>query len=211
MGLVGESGCGKSTVGRLILKLIEPTAGAVRFRGDDLLAMPAERLRRLRGDMQIIFQDPQSSLNPRLTVEQIILEPLYSQGARPSPELSRHGAELLEKVGLPARYRHRYPHQFSGGQRQRIGIARAIVCNPRFIVCDEAVSALDVSVQAQVVNLLQDIKQEMGMSYLFIGHDLAVVSHIADSDRRHVSRPHRGDAHPPTFCSPRRCTPIPSR
>ena len=180
LGLVGESGCGKSTVGRLILKLIEPTAGALRFRGDDLLAMPAERLRRLRSDMQIIFQDPQSSLNPRLTVEQIILEPLYSQGARPSPELSRHGAELLEKVGLPARYRHRYPHQFSGGQRQRIGIARAIVCNPRFIVCDEAVSALDVSVQAQVVNLLQDIKQEMGMSYLFIGHDLAVVRHIAD-------------------------------
>jgi oligopeptide/dipeptide ABC transporter ATP-binding protein len=180
LGLVGESGCGKSTVGRLILKLIEPDSGAVRFAGQDLLSLPPERLRRLRSDMQIIFQDPQSSLNPRLTVEQIILEPLYSQGARPSPELSRHAAGLLDKVGLPVRFRHRYPHQFSGGQRQRIGIARAIATNPRFVVCDEAVSALDVSVQAQVVNLLQDIRDELGISYLFIGHDLAVVRHIAD-------------------------------
>ncbi|MCU0987055.1 MAG: ATP-binding cassette domain-containing protein [Acetobacteraceae bacterium] len=180
LGLVGESGCGKSTVGRLILKLIEPTAGRLSFAGEDLMALPPERLRRMRRDMQIIFQDPVSSLNPRLTVEQIILEPLYSQGARPSAELSRHAAQLLDKVGLPARFRHRYPHQFSGGQRQRIGIARAIATNPRFIVCDEAVSALDVSVQAQVVNLLQDIRDEMGISYLFIGHDLAVVRHISD-------------------------------
>lgn len=180
LGLVGESGCGKSTVGRLILKLIEPTSGAVKFDGEDLLAMPPKALRRARSDMQIIFQDPHASLNPRLNVEQIILEPLFSQGARPSPELSRHAADLLDKVGLPVRYRHRFPHQFSGGQRQRIGIARAIASNPRFVVCDEAVSALDVSVQAQVINLLQDIKDTMGMSYLFIGHDLAVVRHIAD-------------------------------
>jgi oligopeptide/dipeptide ABC transporter ATP-binding protein len=180
LGLVGESGCGKSTVGRLILKLIEPTAGRLSFAGEDLMALPPERLRRMRSGMQIIFQDPVSSLNPRLTVEQIILEPLYSQGARPSAELSRHAAQLLDKVGLPSRFRHRYPHQFSGGQRQRIGIARAIATNPRFIVCDEAVSALDVSVQAQVVNLLQDIRDEMGISYLFIGHDLAVVRHISD-------------------------------
>lgn len=180
LGLVGESGCGKSTVGRLILKLLEANAGSLRFAGEDLLTLPPERLRKLRSDMQIIFQDPQSSLNPRLTVEQIILEPLYSQGARPSAELSRHAAGLLEKVGLPVRFRNRYPHQFSGGQRQRIGIARAIASNPRFIVCDEAVSALDVSVQAQVVNLLQDIGAEMGISYLFIGHDLAVVRHISD-------------------------------
>ncbi|WP_306119038.1 MULTISPECIES: oligopeptide/dipeptide ABC transporter ATP-binding protein [unclassified Roseitalea] len=180
LGLVGESGCGKSTVGRLILRLIEPTAGSVRFAGEDVLAMKPAPLRHMRKDMQIIFQDPHASLNPRLTVEEIILEPLLSQGARPSPELSRHAADTLDKVGLPARYRHRHPHQFSGGQRQRIGIARAIASNPRFVVCDEAVSALDVSVQAQVVNLLQDIKDEMGISYLFIGHDLAVVRHIAD-------------------------------
>jgi len=180
LGLVGESGCGKSTVGRLILKLIEPTAGRLTFAGEDLMTLPPERLRQMRSDIQIIFQDPVSSLNPRLTVEQIILEPLYSQGARPSAELSRHAAQLLDKVGLPSRFRHRYPHQFSGGQRQRIGIARAIATNPRFVVCDEAVSALDVSVQAQVVNLLQDIRDEMGISYLFIGHDLAVVRHISD-------------------------------
>jgi oligopeptide/dipeptide ABC transporter ATP-binding protein len=180
LGLVGESGCGKSTVGRLILRLIEPSAGRIGFDGADLQALPAERLRRLRSDMQIVFQDPQSSLNPRLTVEDIILEPLYSQGARPSAELARHAGRLLDRVGLPQRFRHRYPHQFSGGQRQRIGIARAIATDPRFIVCDEAVSALDVSVQAQVVNLLQDIRDEMGISYLFIGHDLAVVRHISD-------------------------------
>ncbi len=180
LGLVGESGCGKSTVGRLVLRLMPPTGGSLRFGGQDLAAMAPEALRRLRSQMQIVFQDPQSSLNPRLSVEEIILEPLYSQGARPSAELSRHAAEMLERVGLPVRFRHRYPHQFSGGQRQRIGIARAIASRPRFIVCDEAVSALDVSVQAQVVNLLQDIRDEMGISYLFIGHDLAVVRHIAD-------------------------------
>lgn len=180
LGLVGESGCGKSTVGRLILNLIAPTSGAVRFAGNDLLSMDARAMRRLRRDIQIIFQDPHASLNPRLTVEEIILEPLFSQGQRSSPALTRHAAALLDRVGLPARYRHRYPHQFSGGQRQRIGIARAIASDPKFVVCDEAVSALDVSVQAQVINLLQDIKDEMGMSYLFIGHDLAVVRHIAD-------------------------------
>ncbi len=180
LGLVGESGCGKSTVGRLVLNLLPATSGEVRFGGRDLLGLDGAAMRKARKDLQIIFQDPNASLNPRMTVEEIILEPLYAQGARRTPELRAYAAQLLEMVGLPARFRKRHPHQFSGGQRQRIGIARAIAPKPRLVVCDEAVSALDVSVQAQVINLMQDLKDEMGMSYLFIGHDLAVVRHIAD-------------------------------
>ncbi|HEY4201167.1 MAG TPA: oligopeptide/dipeptide ABC transporter ATP-binding protein [Devosiaceae bacterium] len=180
LGLVGESGCGKSTTGRLILQLINPTAGTVRFRGTDLLSVPKPELRRMRRDMQIIFQDPHASLNPRLNVADIILEPLYAQGERPSAAMSKYAGDLLEKVGLSRRHAQRFAHEFSGGQRQRIGIARAIAPKPKFIICDEAVSALDVSVQAQVINLLQDLQDELGMSYLFIGHDLAVVKHIAD-------------------------------
>jgi oligopeptide/dipeptide ABC transporter ATP-binding protein len=180
LGLVGESGCGKSTVGRLVLNLLPATSGEVRFGGRDILSLPPVEMRKVRKDLQIIFQDPNASLNPRMTVEEIILEPLYAQGARRTPELRAYAGELLEMVGLPARFRKRHPHQFSGGQRQRIGIARAIAPKPRLVICDEAVSALDVSVQAQVVNLMQDLKDEMGMSYLFIGHDLAVVRHIAD-------------------------------
>jgi len=180
LGLVGESGCGKSTVGRLVLNLMPATSGQVSFDGRDILSMDAAEMRRVRKDLQIIFQDPHASLNPRMTVEDIILEPLYAQGARRSPELQAYASELLEMVGLPARFRTRHPHQFSGGQRQRIGIARAIAPKPRLVICDEAVSALDVSVQAQVINLMQDLKDKMGMSYLFIGHDLAVVRHISD-------------------------------
>jgi len=180
LGLVGESGCGKSTTGRLILRLIEPTSGSVQFQGQDLAAIDKETLRRMRRDLQIIFQDPQASLNPRHRVEDIILEPLYAQGERPSAKLTNYAGELLDKVGLRRSHAQRFAHEFSGGQRQRIGIARAIAPRPKFIVCDEAVSALDVSVQAQVINLLQDLQDELGMSYLFIGHDLAVVRHIAD-------------------------------
>lgn len=180
LGLVGESGCGKSTVGRLVLNLLPATSGAVSFGGQDILSLDAAGMRKVRKELQIIFQDPHASLNPRMTVEEIILEPLYAQGAKRTPELRAYASELLEMVGLPARFRKRHPHQFSGGQRQRIGIARAIAPKPRLVICDEAVSALDVSVQAQVINLMQDLKDEMGMSYLFIGHDLAVVRHIAD-------------------------------
>lgn len=180
LGLVGESGCGKSTVGRLILNLLPATSGAVRFDGHDILSLDPASMRRVRQDLQIIFQDPHASLNPRMTVEEIILEPLYAQGSKRTPELRAYAAELLDLVGLPARFRNRHPHQFSGGQRQRIGIARAIASKPKLVVCDEAVSALDVSVQAQVINLMQDLKEKMGMSYLFIGHDLAVVRHISD-------------------------------
>jgi oligopeptide/dipeptide ABC transporter ATP-binding protein len=180
LGLVGESGCGKSTVGRLLLRLIEPNAGTVAFDGTDVLAAQPRELLALRRSMQIIFQDPYGSLNPRMTVEEIVLEPLYVQGARPGPALRQRARQLLETVGLPGTSLARYPHEFSGGQRQRIGIARAIAPSPKFIVCDEAVSALDVSVQAQIVNLLQDLQRELKLSYLFIAHDLAVVKHISD-------------------------------
>jgi peptide/nickel transport system ATP-binding protein/oligopeptide transport system ATP-binding protein len=179
LGLVGESGCGKSTVGRLLLRLIEPSGGTLAFEGADVFALPPRELLALRRAMQIIFQDPYGSLNPRMTVEEIVLEPLYVQGARSGPALRQRARKLLETVGLPGAAIRRYPHEFSGGQRQRIGIARAIAPQPKFIVCDEAVSALDVSVQAQIVNLLQDLQQELKLSYLFIAHDLAVVKHIA--------------------------------
>ena len=178
MALVGESGCGKSTVGRLVLRLLEATAGKVWFDGEDLMALPPERMRATRRHLQMIFQDPYSSLNPRMTVEQTLVEPLALHGLASGRHQAR-AAELLDLVGLPAQYLQRYPHEFSGGQRQRIGIARALAVEPRLIVCDEAVSALDVSIQAQVINLLQDLQQRLGLAYVFIAHDLAVVKHIA--------------------------------
>lgn len=178
-GLVGESGCGKTTVGRCLLRLIEPTGGEIRFDGRNLTELNRTELRALRRRMQIIFQDPYSSLNPRMKVGQIIAEPLAVHGVATKTEQREKVAELLSVVGLDPDYADRYPHQFSGGQRQRIGIARALALNPDFIVADEPVSALDVSVQAQVVNLLQDLQAQFGLTYLFISHGLAVVKHIS--------------------------------
>jgi oligopeptide transport system ATP-binding protein len=180
LGMVGESGCGKTTVGRALLRLIEPTAGAVRFEGKDVIGLSGEDLRKIRRRMQIIFQDPYSSLNPRMTVEGIVGEALTVHGIARGQERRRRVEQLLVKVGLSARHIGRYPHEFSGGQRQRIGIARALALEPKFIVCDEAVSALDVSIQAQILNLLMDLQQELGLSYLFIAHDLSVVEHISN-------------------------------
>jgi peptide/nickel transport system ATP-binding protein/oligopeptide transport system ATP-binding protein len=178
--LVGESGCGKSTTGRLVLRLIEPTRGRLRFDGEDLRALRPEALRRRRRDMQLIFQDPYASLDPRWSVADIIAEPIEVHGLVRTREKRRaRVAELLDLVGLPADAASRSPRQFSGGQRQRIGIARAIGPNPKFIVADEPVSALDVSVQGQIVNLLQDLQERFGVAYLFVAHDLAVVRHIA--------------------------------
>ncbi len=178
LALVGESGCGKSTVGRLALRLVEPTAGRVLFEGEDLQALGAAELRRRRRAMQIIFQDPYGSLNPRMTVGQMLREAMVLHGLHAGRESARI-SELLRQVGLGEEHAGRYPHEFSGGQRQRIGIARALAVEPKLIVCDEPVSALDVSIQAQVINLLQDLQERLGLAYLFIAHDLAVVRHIA--------------------------------
>jgi oligopeptide/dipeptide ABC transporter ATP-binding protein len=179
LGLVGESGCGKSTVGRCILRLIEPTGGTVKFNDKDVLTLDKKGLRELRREMQIIFQDPFASLDPRMMVRDIVSEPLKIHGLGNKQEQKMRVADLLRKVGLDPDYMNRYPHEFSGGQRQRIGIARALALNPKLIVADEPVSALDVSVQAQVVNLLQDLQSEFGLTYLFISHGLAVVEHIS--------------------------------
>ncbi len=178
-GLVGESGCGKSTTGRCILRLIEPDSGAVQFADRDLLSVDGAELRRMRRDMQIIFQDPYSSLNPRMRVGSIIGEPLVVHRVGTRSQQRDRVIELLQLVGLSAEHAERYPHEFSGGQRQRIGIARALALNPQFIVCDEPVSALDVSVQAQIVNLLQDLQEQLSLTYLFISHGLSVVEHIS--------------------------------
>jgi oligopeptide transport system ATP-binding protein len=180
VGLVGESGCGKSTLGRLALGLMPPTSGRVLFQGRDLGTLGKKDLRALRREMQIIFQDPFASLNPRMRVRDIVTEPLVIHKLATNEELDNRGAALLEKVGLNADALMRYPHEFSGGQRQRIGIARALASGPSFIVADEPVSALDVSVQAQIINLLGDLQQEMGLAFLFIAHDLNVVRHFSD-------------------------------
>jgi oligopeptide/dipeptide ABC transporter ATP-binding protein len=180
LGLVGESGCGKTTAGRSLLRLIEPTAGRAIYKGVDLFRLPEKTLRQYRRNLQIIFQDPFSSLNPRMTVENLIGEAMVVHGMATHDDVREKVCSLLEKVGLQASYVSRYPHEFSGGQRQRIGIARALALRPEFMVCDEAVSALDVSVQAQVINLLLDLKEEFALSYLFIAHDLSVVRHISD-------------------------------
>ena len=180
LALVGESGCGKSTTARLVLRLIEPTAGTIRFEGTYIHTMQGEQLRALRRRMQIVFQDPFASLNPRMTVAQILEEPLIVHRIGDRASRLARVAELLRLVGLAAYHAARYPHEFSGGQRQRIGIARALAVQPALIVCDEPVSALDVSIQAQVVNLLRDLQRKLGLSYLFIAHDLAVVKHVAD-------------------------------
>ncbi|AJY76212.1 ABC transporter ATP-binding protein [Paenibacillus beijingensis] len=180
LGLVGESGCGKSTTGRTILQLLKPTEGQVYYEGTNLAALKPKELRRLRRDFQMVFQDPYSSLDPRLTVDNVIAEPLVIHNLYPGKEKERRVHELLEIVGLNSSHAKRYAHEFSGGQRQRIGIARALALNPKLIVADEPVSALDVSVQSQVINLFQDLQEQFQLTYLFIAHDLSVVKHISD-------------------------------
>ena len=209
LGIVGESGCGKSTLAKLLMRLEEPDSGAVRFRGEDFLSVKGEELRRLRRKIQIIFQDPYTSLNPRMSVGDIIGEPYrLHPDAKPAQGIRGRVKELLELVGLNPDHINRYPHQFSGGQRQRIGIARGLALNPDVIICDEPVSALDVSVQAQVMNLLDDLQKELGLSYIFIAHDLSVVRHISDrvgvmylgriAELGHQEEIYSGPAHPYT-------------
>ncbi|OOE09972.1 ABC transporter ATP-binding protein [Fictibacillus arsenicus] len=180
LGLVGESGCGKSTTGRMLLRLLEPTEGKIYFEGEDITKLSTNAMRKKRREMQMVFQDPFASLNPRHTVEKILEEPLIVHGMKDKAERKRRVKELLEVVGLSSWHAKRYPHQFSGGQRQRIGIARALAVNPKLIIADEPVSALDVSIQSQVLNLMQDLQKEFDLTYLFIAHDLGVVRHISD-------------------------------
>ena len=180
LGLVGESGCGKSTAGRTILRLYDPTGGSIKIDGVEIAAADAETLRKMRPAMQMVFQDPQASLNPRMTVADIVGEPLLEHAKLDGPARTARIYELMDAVGLNRVFANRYPHEFSGGQRQRIGIARALALNPKFIVCDEPIAALDVSIQAQVVNLLEDLQDRLGLTYLFISHDLSMVRHIAD-------------------------------
>ena len=179
MGLVGESGCGKSTLGRTIIHLLESTAGTIRFEGEDITHPTRQRMKELRENMQIIFQDPYSSLNPRLTIQETILEPLKLSGRVGGQELNREADRLMELAGIEKRFRMSYPHELDGGRRQRVGIARALALMPKFIVCDEPVSALDVSIQAQILNLLMDLQKEYGLTYIFVTHDLSVVRHIS--------------------------------
>ncbi|CAH0345114.1 dipeptide ABC transporter ATP-binding protein [Bacillus sp. CECT 9360] len=180
LGLVGESGCGKSTTGRMLLRLLEPSDGKVYFEGQDITELSAEEMRKMRREMQMVFQDPFASLNPRHTVEKILEEPLIVHGVKSKAERKKRVKELLEIVGLSSWHAKRFPHQFSGGQRQRIGIARALAVNPKLIIADEPVSALDVSIQSQVLNLMDDLQKEFDLTYLFIAHDLGVVRHISD-------------------------------
>ncbi len=180
LGIVGESGCGKSTTGKAILRLIEPTEGKIIFQGQNLIDLSDEEIRKLRKDMQMIFQDPYASLNPRHTAEKIISEPLLIHGLKSAEQRNKRVRELLEVVGLSPYHATRYPHQFSGGQRQRIGIARALANNPKLIICDEPVSALDVSVQSQILNLMSELRDAFNLTYIFIAHDLSVVKHISD-------------------------------
>ncbi|HZY45127.1 MAG TPA: dipeptide ABC transporter ATP-binding protein [Anaerolineae bacterium] len=180
LGLVGESGCGKTTIGRMIVRLTEPTSGAIRFEGQDILPLKGNNLKRLRREMQIIFQDPYSSLDPRTPVGDSIGEGLLVHGVKSAHERQRQVLEILQKVGMEDYHAKRYPHEFSGGQRQRIGIARALILRPKFLVCDEPVSALDVSIQSQVLNLLRELQHEFGLTYIFIAHNMSVVEHISD-------------------------------
>ena len=180
LGLVGESGSGKTTIGRLLLRLLPETKGSIRFEGQDVIGMNAGELRKLRRDVQIIFQDPFASLNPRMTVGEIVAEPIRIHGLAHGKDVEARVQDLIKRVGLRPYHVNRYPHEFSGGQRQRIGIARALAVDPKFIVCDEPVSALDVSIQAQVINLLEDLQEQFKLTYLFIAHDLSVVRHISD-------------------------------
>lgn len=180
LALVGESGCGKSTLGRVLIRLLEATSGEIYFEGQEIAGMKEREFAPIRRQLQIIFQDPYASLNPRMSVKEIISEPLITYGVRDKAELDRQVRALMKEVGIPEQYQNRYPHQFSGGQRQRIGIARAIALRPKLIICDEPVSALDVSIQSQVLNLLKDLQEQYGLTYLFISHDLSVVKFIAD-------------------------------
>jgi len=180
LGLIGESGCGKSTLGRAILRLHEPTSGTIEFDGVDIINLDAEAMKAMRQKMQIIFQDPYASLNPRKTVRQIIGQPLKIHGKVSDAEVDGRVQEMMERVGLKVGQMNRYPHQFSGGQRQRIGIARALILNPKFVVCDEPVSALDVSIQAQIIELLAELKRDLGLTYLFISHDISVIGYVSE-------------------------------